>query len=320
MGTTRFKRLLEMISYIRSNANVSIFDIMNEFEISRSTAFRDLKILVDCGVPCSYDPIIGYTISSSYMLPVNNITTTDGIALAKLVTRLKTDAGDTSQKNASRALQKLLATLPKTIRDIFQHPAQNNISILGSKVDESNLSKQRVSMILDAIHKRIPISSELILGDKSRTEVRIHPYHLMLNTSRWYLWGKVFPQSKLMSIEVDSLIHPVMLNNRFHAPDDKVRVAWNKAWRVKPEGNVYLVELEVKDNAVNDFVAKSWHCTQKLGVNKKGRMVMSFKVDGLDEIAQWVWQHYQYLTVINPIDLKRLLKKQASQLLCDLDL
>ena len=179
MGKTRFKRLIELITFIQSNVNVSIYDIMNELNISRSTAFRDLSLIESCGVPYSYDPTKGYRICSSYMLPVNDLTTDDCIALANLYTKLRKDIQDPTAEQAVKAFQKLLALLPQSMRDLYDHSSSPHITVVGQRVFESDKIKQNVSFFLEAIEKRRPLMCELQKSSNGRKQVRLHPYHLM---------------------------------------------------------------------------------------------------------------------------------------------
>lgn len=320
MGINRFKRLLDLITFIQGNVNVSTYDIMNELEISRSTVFRDLKTLMDCGLPCSYLPGLGYQISSTYMLPIDNITPLEVMALAQLLNQLKLERENPTQQCAAKAIQKFLASLPQSIRDIYQHHAQKHVTVLERNCNTPDVTtNERLSLLLDSIDHRVPVVCDLQLPQNEIRTVRLHPYHLIADMSEWYLWAKVFPEGNVMAFEVERLIRPVQTDNQFNSPDEALTVAWRRAWRVKPEDQMYHIQIGVKPTAPKNFLATQWHTTQQQGIDKSGRYVLSFDIDGLEEIAQWAWQHHLYVEIISPQRLKVRMREMASEMLVQLD-
>ncbi|MFG0251212.1 MAG: helix-turn-helix transcriptional regulator [Phycisphaeraceae bacterium JB051] len=315
MGKQRFKRLIEMITFIQSNANVSIYDIMNEFKISRSTAFRDLSLLESCGVPYFFDPHKGYQICSSYMLPINDLNIEECIALAGLYTQLRQNINDPNTELAVKAFQKLLALLPQSMRDMYEHSSTPHMTIIEERNHENAKFKQNVSMFLEAIDKRSPIMCELNKSMSGRKQVRLHPYHLIAFDSQWYVWGKVQPAGVLCSIALEEIHRPVITENRFHKPPAHIVNAWKMAWRIQPSGILYEVKVQVDKAAPGFLTSKQWHHTQELMMHDSGNMTLCFEVDGLDEIAEWVWQYHNYLHVLQPIALKQKLYDRARQVM-----
>ena len=319
MGINRLKRLIEMITFIQSNANVTIYDIMNEMGTSRSTAFRDMKVLEDCGIPCSYNQKQGYQISSTFMFPVDTMKPVEVLALSQLLGQLKIECADTTQMNAIKAIQKILASLPQSARDIYQHYNDEHLTVLPSICDAPDLASERLSLLIDAIDNSVPVVCELKRQNHEVRSIRLHPYHLILDQSQWYVWARVFPEGQLKSIEVDRLIHLMQVENQFQYPSNAITQAWRAAWRVHPEGQSHHVEVRVKLSAPERFIATQWHKTQQKNIDRTGCFTLSFDVDGLEENAQWIWQHHHYIEVICPAALKEKVRKHAKELLKSLD-
>jgi predicted DNA-binding transcriptional regulator YafY len=315
MGINRFKRLLELITFIQSNVHVTVYDIMNELDVSRSTAFRDLKILEDCGIPCSFDPKQGYRISSTFMLRIDSMTPIEVMAMSQLLGQLKLEHMDATRRCATKAIQKVLASLPQSARDIYQHHGHEHVTVLDGSYDVPDFIGERLSLLIDAIDNRVPVVCDIKLQGHVSRSVRLHPYHLIADLSQWYVWARVFPEGQMRSIEVDRLIRPLQTDAHFNCPEHAITQAWKQSWRAKPEGQMYHVQIRINSSAPGRFATTVWHHTQQRNIDKSGHLILSFDVDGLEEIAQWVWQYHPYIQVLSPTELKDRVGEKARSLI-----
>ena len=65
----RIDRLNALLIHLQSKSRVTLIEIENRFEIGRRTVFRDIRSLMDAGVPIGGDAGEGYFIVEGYHLP-----------------------------------------------------------------------------------------------------------------------------------------------------------------------------------------------------------------------------------------------------------
>ena len=58
----------------------------------------------------------------------------------------------------------------------------------------------------------------------------------------------------------------------------------------------------------------NWHHTQTYRMLCDGQCEMCFEVDGLKEIADWIWEYHERLTVVQPVELIEMLVDRCEQM------
>ncbi len=61
------------------------------------------------------------------------------------------------------------------------------------------------------------------------------------------------------------------------------------------------------------ILRKKWHRSQKEKELKDGRLEVSFKVNGLEDIKHWIYRWIPYVEVIRPKKLKEIMKSELQQ-------
>ena len=72
----------------------------------------------------------------------------------------------------------------------------------------------------------------------------------------------------------------------------------------------YDVEIEFVKEVADLVTETTWHRTQALKRHKDGRVTLTFRVDGLNEILRWVLGWAGRCRVIKPDELRRLVVDQ----------
>lgn len=107
----RIDRLFGILTLLQSRKFVSGEKIADKFHISIRTVYRDIKSLVELGIPVSFEQHKGYFIVQGYFLPPVSFTTEEANALL-LIEGLVYGLTDKSiQKNYTEALNKVKSVL-----------------------------------------------------------------------------------------------------------------------------------------------------------------------------------------------------------------
>src|SRR5689334_2829864 len=77
----RIDRLLGILTLLQSKKFVPAEKIAEKFHISIRTVYRDVKALVELGIPVSFEAQRGYFVVQGYFLPPVSLTTEEANAL-----------------------------------------------------------------------------------------------------------------------------------------------------------------------------------------------------------------------------------------------
>ncbi len=117
MGLQRIQRLLHLITLLQSGGGVkTIYDLMAELDVSRSTLFRDLKMLDEVGIPYVYSPSKGYRIVNNCFLQPVNLTMQETLSLLMVAKSYLPQRGRAMIGSTLSAIWKLVSTIPEPIR------------------------------------------------------------------------------------------------------------------------------------------------------------------------------------------------------------
>lgn len=104
-------RLLGILTLLQSKKYVPTEKIADKFEISIRTVYRDIKALVELGIPVSFEAPKGYFVIQGYFLPPVSFSSEEANALLLSESLVYGFADRSIQKHYSNALNKVKAVL-----------------------------------------------------------------------------------------------------------------------------------------------------------------------------------------------------------------
>lgn len=314
MQKHRLPKLLDLVSILQSGMGVSLYDIMEELEISRSTTFRYLKILRDSGIPYKFEQGRGYCVSSTFFMPPVNLQTSEAMALMMLIRRASADLPPESSANAIKAIRKITASLPAAVRETCRG-LEEQATVLLPKVDSADSQSDYISLLLHAIEQQYCVQMVLTSGDKSSRSIRMHPYHLICSDSQWLVVCMTNFHANIRVLPLSCMTQMRVTESHFRRKQFDLKAYLGKAWRWQPQGTIYQVEVEVVADCKHNLVDVQWHQTQQYEMLGDGTKILRFEVDGLNEIVDWVWEHYESITVRQPQELKTMIVERCYKML-----
>ncbi len=315
MENNRLPRLLELVMILQSGVGTQLYEIMEELDISRSTAFRDLKILRDAGVPYSFEKGQGYQINATFYLPPLNLQTSEAHALVKLIKCAASHVDGKIVADAIHALRKLTSNLSLPVREVCRG-LLDEVTVLTPISEQADMQTDHVSQLLPAIEENRCVEAQYLSADDGiERTIRLHPYHLICADYKWMLIAVVQPGNGMRTIPLETLSQMRLTQTYFRRSEFDIKAYLGKAWRCQPEGQIYRVKVCIKPEHVAFISAIQWHHTQDYTILCDGRCEMFFEVDGLSEIANWIWQHHDKLTVCQPPELIDLLRTRCQNML-----
>jgi predicted DNA-binding transcriptional regulator YafY len=286
---------------------------MEELSISRSTAFRDLKALREAGIPYTFAQGKGYQINSTFFLPPVNLQASEAHALILLLRCAASQVDSQITAQAVRAIRKLTCGLSVPVREVCRAILEQ-VTVLSPQSELAGHHVDHLSLLLDAIDKKQCVEGMLLTREGGKREVRLHPHHLICAECQWLLVATVHPGAAVRTLPLGKITGLRATQKPFRSNGFNLHLYLGKAWQWQPEGQIYRVVLHIDAEHASTFTSVKWHHTQDYRMLCDGQCEMMFEVDGLEEIADWIWKHYDMMTVSKPPELKQLLVARCEAL------
>lgn len=217
----KVERINIIMRYINNRSRFTISEIMREFNISRSTAIRDIREIEAMGMPlvAEVGRDGGYFVMNNSVLPTVRFTDNEikALFLAFMATR---NQQLPYLKSRHSLAEKLLGLISENQQDdlvllnqilLFEGTNPNNPDLL----DLSDLPHP----MLEQLIQNILLDSYLWITVQEGKELKFYPIyllHLYREKSRWLIEGFHLKEEKTQIIPVDSLtdVEPYPVKNR----------------------------------------------------------------------------------------------------------
>ncbi|OAK05415.1 decaprenyl diphosphate synthase [Bacillus wiedmannii] len=208
----KVERINTIMRYINNRSHFTITEIMREFNISRSTAIRDIRDIEAMGMPlvAEVGRTGGYFVMHNSILPV--VRFTDNEVKALFIAFMATRNQQLPYLKSRQSLaEKLLGLISETQQDdlvllnqllLFEGTNPHNPDLLElSDLPHPMLEKLIQILLLD---------SHLLITTKEEKEIKSYPIyllHLYQEKSHWIIEGFDLKEEKKMMFPVDDLIN-----------------------------------------------------------------------------------------------------------------
>lgn len=208
----KVERINIMMRYINNRAHFTISEIMREFNISRSTAIRDIREIEAMGMPliAEVGRDGGYFVMNNSVLPT--VRFTDNEIKALFIAFMATRNQQLPYLKSRHSLaEKLLGLISKNQQDdlvllnqilLFEGTNPHNPDLL----DLSDLPHP----MLEKLIQILLLDSYLLVTIKEEKTIKSYPIyllHLYREKSLWQIEGFDLEEEKRRIIPVDNLIH-----------------------------------------------------------------------------------------------------------------
>ncbi|MNW29110.1 HTH domain protein [compost metagenome] len=217
----KVERINTMMRYINNRAQFTISEIMLEFNISRSTAIRDIREIESMGMPlvAEVGRDGGYFVMNNSVLP--NVQFTDNEIKALFIAFMATRNQQLPYLKSRQSLaEKLLGLLSENQQDdlvllnqilLFEGTNPNNPDLL----DLSDLPHP----MLEKLIRVLLVDSHLLISIQEEKVIRSYPICLLRlyrEKSLWLIDGYDLQEDKRRMIPVDNLtnVEPYPAKNR----------------------------------------------------------------------------------------------------------
>ncbi len=183
----RIDRLTAILIHLQTKRIVKAEEISDRYEISLRTVYRDVKALMEAGVPIGSEAGKGYFIVDGYHLPPVMFNQQEASALltaGKLVEKM-TD--DSIRKAYESALLKIKAVLNNAEKDHLEN-LQSSIAVFRLPDFRPDFPNEYMADIQKAVSKKNVLTIEYFSNNKQERTTRVvEPIGVVYYSGRWHL-------------------------------------------------------------------------------------------------------------------------------------
>lgn len=316
MNVDHVRRLIRMLTLLRSGKAFGADKLAVELNVSRRTVFRDLKLLQNAGVPYKFEQTQGnYRLESALSLPPTHLSMDEALALLLATRVMVNSSAHPMHRAVSDAALKIESSLPAPVLehcgewleglDVLPEPMSSveTVADLFADLQAALARRERILVVYDSVF------------DGGEIRCFLDPVRLIFATRGWYLIAWSHRHDSYRTFKVDRIVSMEFTGDTFEARGDfSYGEYFGKAWRMIPDGRVYDVRLRFSTEVAASVEEIQWHATQRTARDDEDRLVFEAEVDGLKEIAPWVLGYGEHVEVLAPSELRELVRQKAEQI------
>lgn len=311
----RLASVLKILELIQSRGLWTTKALAEELECSERTVYRYLDVLKFAGVPYyREEPQKFVRVRPDYRFPILTLTEDEALGQALATAATKAPGLDVGA-GASATTRKLEAASAGDIQEILADTAQL-VSVLDLKMADHSKHREAIKTIQFALLEERQITGQYESPYEPKpVKLRLHPYRLCLVKNAWYIIGRPTDTDEPRTYRVARFKTLQMLDQPADVPEDfDLKEYFGNAWAAFRGDKTYDVEIWFTVESAKVVTETVWHHTQKVKSHKDGSVTLSFRIDGLEEVRNWVLGWAGSAKVVKPAELRDLVveKLQAA--------
>ncbi|MDP4534769.1 YafY family protein [Alkalimonas collagenimarina] len=305
-------RVLTVLELLQSNGRLTGTELANQLGVDTRTVRRYIRVLEDMGVPVTTEQGRegGYMLVAGFKLPPMMFTNeeTFALSLGLLAASNLRLAGTEPALHSVQA--KLERVMPAKLKSRAKAIASSVSLVLPQSV--SDTYEPHLEPLLDALEQQRSISIRYASYQQEPVSRQVDPYGLLFRRGRWYMSGYCHLRKELRTFRLDRLQQVQLLEHRFERPTD-----FNTAEHFHQSLNNMPCNLEVKVCLHTNKVEAEevlGSMAAMLQPQHNG-LLLSTRTDSSYWFALWLSQLPFDFTILEPLELKQAVKRQAERLL-----
>jgi predicted DNA-binding transcriptional regulator YafY len=199
----RMDRLLGILTLLQSKKYVPAEKIAEKFSISIRTVYRDIKALVELGIPVSFEAPRGYFVIQGYFLPPVSFSSEEANALLLSESLVYGFADRSIQKHYSNALNKVKAVLRSQQKEKLDLLTD---SIKMQMHPNLVMDGEWLSLLQHAISVKTIVEIEYKDNKEQVTKRQLEPIGLIFYAFNWHLIGWCHTRNDYRDFKISRII------------------------------------------------------------------------------------------------------------------
>ncbi len=308
----RIDRLNALLIHLQGKPRVCIEELEDRFEVSRRTIFRDVRSLMEAGVPIGGDAGEGYFIVEGYHLPPVVFNKEEAAALLMGAKFIQQNADTQTARTFEEAMFKVKAVLRYSDKEFLEN-LDARIAIRPFPRQKEN-DETFISDIQSAVatNRVIQITYHSHYNDTS-TGREVEPLGMVFYSSHWHLIGYCRLRQDLRDFRTDRIKKFDNLSEQFDPS-------------LHPNFLSFLHDSLVGTDAKECIIRVSRIISRFMGEQKyyhgyvdeepvsDDKIEMRFIVPHHDYFARWLLMYGKEIEVVTPEELREIISNRIQEL------
>lgn len=184
----RIDRLTAMIIFLQGHKHVTVEEMVERYNISERTVYRDLKALQEAGVPIGSEPAKGYFIVKGYHLPPVMFSKEEAAALLTGERLMQQWQGSSLSDSYQSSLDKIRAVLSGQEKEYLDVLDEHIKAFPYTETSNAPHDREIFNFLQESIFKREVITIDYYSPYQDKiTQRDIESLGLLLRGTKWYL-------------------------------------------------------------------------------------------------------------------------------------
>jgi predicted DNA-binding transcriptional regulator YafY len=308
----RIDRLTAILIHLQTKKVVKAEEIANRFEISARTVYRDVKALMEAGVPIGSEAGKGYFIVDGFHLPPVMFTQDEASSMllaGKLVDKM---ADKSVRQSFDSALHKIKAVLSEAEKDHLENLDSHIEVFLRSRYehrDNGSFPDHFLTAIQRAIAKRQVLRMDYVSVEEVVTQRDIEPIGIFYYSLAWHLIGWCRLRNGYRNFRSDR-IRTLQPTGETFEPRSELSLKEYFKTIYQDNQNLFRVVITFDKEGIKGKKLYGSASQEDLG----DRIRCEFMMDSLDFMARWLLSFGKSATIEQPEELKQKVAELAEEL------
>jgi predicted DNA-binding transcriptional regulator YafY len=308
----RLDRLTAILIQLQTKRVVKAEEISRRFEISLRTVYRDVKSLMEAGVPIGSEAGKGYFIVDGFHLPPVMFTQDEASAML-LAGKLVDKMADKSVRMAfDSSLYKIKSVLNEAERDHLENLDQHVQVFLRSRYehrDQEEFPDHFLTEIQRAIAKQEVLKLSYSNAENEPSEREVEPVGIYYYSLSWHLIGWCRMRNEYRNFRADRIRSLVNTGQKF---EPRSKLTLEEYFKSEVNSNPNLIRVIVLFDKSGVRGQKLYGCISQEDLGERIRC--TFLMDNLDYLTRWLLMFGDSVTIEQPEELKERMAELSKQL------
>lgn len=307
----RIDRLTAILVQLQTKRVVRAEEIADRFEISLRTVYRDVKALMEAGVPIGSEAGKGYFIVDGYHLPPVMFTEDEASAMlvgGKLVEKM----ADKSVRTAfESAMHKIRAVLNESEKDHLQNLETHIEIFTRSKYEgeRKDFPDHFLTDIQRAVARKEALRIEYCNVDDEHTQREVEPIGIFYYSLSWHLIGWCRLRNGYRDFRADRIKSLVNTGEHF---EGRNLISLKEYFQSMFQSNKDLLRVVV---TFDKSALRGRPIYGSIGLTDLGERVRAeFLMDNLSHMARWLLMYGTSAEIEEPESLKIMMAELVEEL------
>lgn len=304
-------RLLTVLEILQSKPTVSGPELAKKLEVDVRSVRRYITMLRDMGIPVESEAgrYGNYYLRPGFRLPPLMFSN-DEIMAVSLGLMLARKAAATQSTGVESAAAKIERVLPIELRQ--QVWALQDTLVFNLDTRESAPSTAIVTAVTRAAHERRCLAIGYQSYNNEVTERVIDAYGIAVHTGIWYVAGYCHLRRDLRTFRLDRIRSAEPTDESFERPKD-FDVLQHVLDAIAQQPGSWTIEVRMQTSLVE--ARRIFPADMALLEPEEDAVVMRCYTNQLDWIARWLLRIPCPFVIVQPIELRQMVKDVAAQVM-----